>query len=77
MVDHADHNSRERRARAAAGRNIRRAWLGVMFECCGVYSRVYRNAAGTAYIGRCPRCYRALSIRIGPGGTRARFFRAS
>ena len=53
-----------------------RPWLGVHFECCGVYARVYRNAEGTAYTGRCPRCTRRLSFRVGRSGTNARFFTA-
>ena len=53
-----------------------RPWLGVHFDCCGVYARVYRNAEGTAYSGRCPHCTRRLSFRVGRGGTHARFFTA-
>jgi len=48
----------------------------VRFDCCSVYHRVYRNAAGTAYAGRCPKCYRPLHIPVGPDGIDARFFRA-
>lgn len=54
-----------------------RPWIGVHFECCGVYSRIYRCAAGDAYEGRCPRCAGRLHVAVGPGGTTQRIFRAS
>lgn len=53
-----------------------RPWLGVYFRCCHVYARVPRNAAGTAYLGRCPRCGAAVSAKVGPGGTSRRIFSA-
>jgi hypothetical protein len=54
-----------------------RPFLGVRFDCCNVYLRIYRNKEGTAYEGRCPKCLRRLSIPIGPGGSSNRFFTAS
>lgn len=53
-----------------------RKYLGIMFECCGVYARIYANKEGTAYIGRCPRCMKPVKVKIGEGGTDNRFFKA-
>lgn len=53
-----------------------RPWLAVHWKCCNVYSRIYRNAEGTLYTGRCPRCTRPVRAAVGPDGTRARFFEA-
>ena len=51
-------------------------FLGVHFACCDVYSRVYKNRMGTAYVGHCPRCAKRIEFAIGPGGTSSRFFTA-
>ena len=51
-------------------------FIGIMFECCNIYGRIYKNKEGTAYVGRCPKCMRTIKIPIGQGGTNARFFRA-
>ena len=51
-----------------------RPFLGIHFACCQVYSRIYINAAGAAFEGRCPRCARPVTVRIGPDGTDDRFF---
>jgi len=53
-----------------------RPWVGIRFDCCGVYARVYRNTDGTMYRGICPRCLRRVTLRVGSGGTDARFFAA-
>lgn len=56
--------------------NEGKKFLGVMFECCNIYRRIYVNKDGTAYEGRCPVCYRQVKIKIGEGGTSSRFFKA-
>lgn len=52
----------------------RRRFLGVRFNCCGVYVHVYVNREGTAYEGHCPKCYKQVKFPIGNGGTSHRFF---
>jgi len=50
-------------------------FVGVIFDCCGAYGRLYENRAATAFCGRCPRCYREVSVPIGEDGVDARFLR--
>ncbi len=52
-----------------------RPWLGLYFRCAGQYARAYRNAAGTAYLGRCPKCGKSVRFVVGQGGTSERMFR--
>ena len=51
-------------------------FLGILFDCCNVYGRIYKNKEGTFYQGRCPKCMRLIKIKVGEGGTSSRFFRA-
>jgi hypothetical protein len=55
----------------------KRQFLGIWFECCHVYGRIYKNKDGTAYVGRCPKCLRSVRARVGAEGTNQRFFRGS
>ena len=51
-----------------------RPFIGVMFKCCKVYSRIYLNKQRTAFVGWCPRCATQIRIKVSPDGTDARFF---
>jgi hypothetical protein len=51
-----------------------RSWLGVYFQCCHVYGRMYRSADGGRYLGRCPKCLSEVGAKVGPGGTAQRIF---
>ena len=51
-----------------------RKFVGVKFECCATYARIYINHEETAYVGNCPRCAKQVRLKIGAGGTDARFF---
>ena len=55
----------------------KRQFIGIWFDCCGVYGRLYKNKDGTAYVGRCPKCLRLAKVRVGGDGTDRRFFRGS
>jgi hypothetical protein len=54
-----------------------RPYIGVLFECCGVYTRIYRKPDHDAYVGRCPKCFALVRARVGPDGVSTRIFRAS
>ena len=49
-------------------------FLSVMFACCKVYQRIYRDADGKHYQGRCPRCGLSVKFVVGDGGTDSRSF---
>ncbi len=53
-----------------------REFLGIFFECCNVYGRIYKNKDNTYYSGFCPKCMRQVKVKIGEGGTNQRFFKA-
>jgi hypothetical protein len=55
----------------------RRKYLGVLFEECNIYTRIYINKEGTAYVGFCPRCSRKVVIKVGKDGVDNRFFKSN
>ena len=75
-IDGVDSPGASDAADSAPASAQRRPWLAVHWRCCHVYSRIYRNQAGTQYEGRCPRCQRSVRAQVGPDGTSARFFEA-
>jgi hypothetical protein len=74
-LDLSSDGPRGKNRGAESGASERR-FIGVHFVCCDVYTRVYINRDQTAYEGNCPRCAKRIHLRIGPGGTDARFFTA-
>lgn len=56
--------------------SARSNYLGIMFNCCNIYARIYKNKEGTAYVGHCPKCMRKIRVPIGEGGTGQRIFNA-
>jgi hypothetical protein len=53
-----------------------RPHIGIYFECCGVYARIYRTPDSSEYSGRCPKCLATVRARVGRDGTTQRIFRA-
>lgn len=51
-----------------------REFIGIFWECCKVYSRVYLNSRRSAFVGWCPKCARRVQVDVSPTGSRSRFF---
>ena len=54
---------------------LERPFLRVVFECCNIYQRIYRDRSEQYYVGRCPRCLRSITFKIASNGTAVRDFR--
>ncbi len=56
--------------------NNPRPHLGVIFKCCRIYSRIYLNKKGDAFVGWCPKCAAKMEIKVSPYGSDSKFFMA-
>ncbi|MBB15886.1 hypothetical protein CMK22_11480 [Candidatus Poribacteria bacterium] len=54
-----------------------KAFIGVTFSCCKVYTRIHINKQRDAYVGWCPKCCKKAIVKISPHGTKSRFFSAN
>lgn len=59
-----------------AGSAAPRPYIGVHFDCCGVYVRIYRAPGADRYVGRCPCCGARVTAQVGSDGTTQRIFHA-
>ncbi len=50
-------------------------YIGMIFECCSVYRRIYINKKKTAYTGYCPKCCKKVEVKIASDGVSNRFFK--
>ncbi len=62
--------------RTTGAHGVGKRFIGVKFDCCQVYARIYVNNEETAYEGRCPRCLRKIHVKIRKDGVNCRFFSA-
>ena len=53
---------------------IDKPFLSVLFKCCSVYQRVYKNERENRYDARCPRCGKFVRFVVGQGGSDQREF---
>lgn len=58
----------------ASSSGAERPFLRVLFACCNVYLRVYRQPGAKYYAAACPRCGKSVRFAVGEGGTDARDF---
>jgi len=60
-----------------AGKNAQRSargrFIGILFECCNSYGRLYLRRDSAAFEGRCPRCYRMVRVPVSEDGIEAHF----
>jgi len=77
-MDLYDSDPQKRKKAGALRKNeqssAKRPYLGVRFDCCGVYTRLYRPVERPYYYGNCPKCGKSVFIPVAKGGTSSRFF---
>lgn len=52
----------------------KRPFIGMHFKCCNVYSRIYLNKKGDAFVGWCPKCATKTVVKVSADGSPDRFF---
>ncbi len=52
-----------------------RPFLGVYFQCCRVYARLYKAREAEVYTGRCPKCLKPVRFRVQEGGSSHRIWK--
>jgi len=65
---------KKRRGNKKGASRQSKPFIGVNWECCKVYSRVYLNEKKTAYVGWCPKCGKRVQMDLSPTGSKSRFF---
>ena len=55
-------------------KRVSRPFVGVQWDCCKTYSRIYLNKKGTAYVGWCPKCGKRGQMNVCRNGSNSRFF---
>ena len=53
---------------------IKNPFIGISFKCCNVYSRIYLNKKGDAFVGWCPKCATKAKVNVSKSGNKNRFF---
>ena len=54
----------------------KRPFIGMHFKCCNVYTRIYLNKKGDAFVGWCPKCTAKAMVKVAKDGSPDRFFSA-
>lgn len=57
-------------------KGLKRPFIGMHFKCCNVYTRIYLNKKGDAFVGWCPKCTAKTVVKVAKDGSRDRFFSA-